>query len=331
MENLNKAMIIRNGNVIGAIGDKHFSNAPIGVIQAYSGNSAPWGYFLCDGASYKVKDYPDLYAVIGNTYGGDETNFNVPDYRETVLVGIGGNTTDTIASHDVYELGEFKDDQFQGHWHNLGNSSGIKTVALGASMVGGDIHSAEYDSSENRYMLDTALDAISDGTNGTPRVGTTTHGKQKGVTYIIKAFHTNEGTDEGVSDSVINYVDGKIDDTSTGDTQTTWSSSKIASEINPTIDQSKVFSDGELNIDTLYNTYGEGRYVIIGQGSVSNASATIDVQVLVGGTICYTAQAIYAGKTSATIFSAYTHQNPTINFDTNYLNACNHIAKVCSF
>ena len=32
------------------------------------------------------------------------------------------------------------------------------------------------------------------------------------MVYIIKAKHTNEGQDEGVSDSVIDYVDSKIAD-----------------------------------------------------------------------------------------------------------------------
>ena len=209
MENLKKAMIIRNGNVVGAVGDKNFSTAPIGTVLAYAGNEAPRGYLLADGASYPTTEYPDLYAVIGNTYGGDSTNFNVPDFRETVLVGVGENTTDTIADHDVYGLGEFKDDQLQGHWHNLGNSNGTVTVALGASAKGGSVTGAGV-SAENRYTVDTALDAITDGTNGEPRKGTTTHGKQKGVTYIIKAFHTNEGVDSGVSDDVVEYLASEL-------------------------------------------------------------------------------------------------------------------------
>lgn len=196
---------------------EYISNAPIGTVLSYAGQTTPNGYLICNGASYAVADYPDLYAVIGNTYGGDAENFNVPDYRETVLVGVGENTTDTIASHDIYGLGEFKDDQFQGHWHNLGSSDGIATVSLGAGEKGSSTNSAASDASMKRYVVSTALDAITDGRNGEPRVGTTTRSKQKGVNYIIKAFHTNEGQDEGVSDDVIDLVK----------TET----SKIASEI----------------------------------------------------------------------------------------------------
>ena len=234
MEDLKKSFYIRGGNVVGALGDKNFSTAPLGTVLSFAGQTAPYSYLLCDGASYKVADYPHLYAVIGNTYGGDSTNFNVPDFRETVLVGVGENTTDTIADHDVYGLGEFKDDQLQGHWHNLGNSNGTVTVALGASAKGGSVTGASV-GAENRYTVDTALDAITDGTNGEPRKGTTTHGKQKGVTYIIKAFHTNEGVDSGVSDDVVDYVDNKVDELisdTTTNTNSTWSSNMIASQIN---------------------------------------------------------------------------------------------------
>ena len=209
MEGFKKSVLVRGNSIIGAVGDKIYTSTPIGVVQAFSGTTTPVGYLICDGASYKVADYPDLYTVIGNTYGGNTENFNVPDYREVVLIGVGENTTDTITNHDVYGVGEFKDDQLQGHWHNLGNSNGTVTVALGASIKGGSTMGAN-PGGENRYTVEGALDAITDGTNGEPRVGTTTHGKQKGVTYIIKAFHTNEGVDSGVSDDVIDYIDSKI-------------------------------------------------------------------------------------------------------------------------
>ena len=199
MEGLKKGILVRNGVCVGAVGDKYFSNAPIGVIQAFSGQTAPHGYLLCNGTSYKVADYPDLYAVIGNIYGGDTENFNVPDYRETVLVGVGENTTDTIADHDVYELGEFKDDQFQGHEHNTYKN--YESNATGGS--GGD-------TSYGGIVQTPGI--VSDGTNGEPRKSTTTHGKQKGVTYIIKAFHTNEGVDSGVSDDVVEYVNDSLVD-----------------------------------------------------------------------------------------------------------------------
>lgn len=122
---------------------------------------------------------------------------------------------------------------------------------------------------------------------------------------------------------------GRIDDTSTGSTSSTWSSSKIKSEFNPTIDISKVFSNGALNIATLCSTYGNGRYVIVGQGTAGNGSATIDIWTLASNAISYIVNVTYSNKTSNT-FIGLTYENPTINFETSYLSACNHIAKVCT-
>jgi len=57
------------------------------------------GYLECDGSSYDVADFPDLWEVIGNTYGGfgsynSDTktysgNFQVPDFRNRKLAGTG--------------------------------------------------------------------------------------------------------------------------------------------------------------------------------------------------------------------------------------------------
>ena len=210
MNTKQKGYIVRNGVVIGLNEDiTLITSTPIGVVLPFAGSGAPSGYLICDGQEISRTEYPELFKVIGTTYGeGDgSTTFNVPDYRETVLVGAGENTTDTIAAHDVYELGEFKDDQLQGHRHKLGNSNGTVTVALGASNKGDSINGARSDTTTQRYIVDTALDAITDGTNGEPRIGSTTHGKQKGVTYIIKAYSTNEGEDVGLTDEVKNYID----------------------------------------------------------------------------------------------------------------------------
>ena len=183
MEGLKKSFLVKGNSIVGALGDKYFSNAPIGVIQAFSGTTIPHGYLLADGTSYKVADYPDLYAVIGNTYGGDTENFNVPDYRETVLVGVGENTTDTIASHDVYELGEFKDDQLQritGDFE-VGNRNTSPHT------------SGAFSTKESQYTwfalseTATSSSSVEFDSSKVTRSGTTTHGKQKGVTYIIKA------------------------------------------------------------------------------------------------------------------------------------------------
>jgi len=63
----------------------------IGEIITWAGASSPdpkW--LLCDGVSLVRADYPDLFAVIGTTYGAaDGSHFNLPDLRGVVGIGAG--------------------------------------------------------------------------------------------------------------------------------------------------------------------------------------------------------------------------------------------------
>ena len=144
---------------------------PCGSILAWYTGTAPTGYLICDGSTFDTSTYPMLYRVLG-------TNV-LPDLREVTLVGAGENDTLSIATHDVYTLGEFKDDQFQSHTHSY-TDYGISNTTSGIS-GGGLSYTAGYFSAWSR-------------TTGTPsgRTGTTTHGKQVGVNWIIKATASTE-------------------------------------------------------------------------------------------------------------------------------------------
>ena len=52
-------------------------------------NSRFPGFIECNGQSLSKNSYPDLFAVIGYTYGGSGANFNLPDYRNRKLTGCG--------------------------------------------------------------------------------------------------------------------------------------------------------------------------------------------------------------------------------------------------
>ena len=59
----------------------------------YSLRTEKTGWLLCDGASYSTTDYPELFAVIGYTFGGSEDNFNVPNYKGKFLQMISDSQT----------------------------------------------------------------------------------------------------------------------------------------------------------------------------------------------------------------------------------------------
>lgn len=78
---------------------KESTAAGYGTLTAGSLTARFPGYLLCDGSSYNVADYPVLWEVIGNTYGGTGSyntttkaysgTFNVPDYRNVRMCGTG--------------------------------------------------------------------------------------------------------------------------------------------------------------------------------------------------------------------------------------------------
>lgn len=153
-----------DGSLVRVAGGMLYADAPIGAIQSYGGETAPAGWLICDGSTLSRTDYTELFAVIGINFdeGDGETTFGIPDLRECVPVGAGKNITQSIANHDRYNLGQFKDDQVQ----DIGKMKAQATsgYSLASGGVAGYINA-----------------------NSALRTGETTHGKQLGVNYIIKA------------------------------------------------------------------------------------------------------------------------------------------------
>lgn len=62
-----------------------------GIVVPFAGQVAPVGWLLCDGKNYNTAEYPNLFQVIGYTYGGSGLTFKVPDFRGKTFWG--GDTT----------------------------------------------------------------------------------------------------------------------------------------------------------------------------------------------------------------------------------------------
>ncbi|MFY0652809.1 MAG: tail fiber protein [Cyclobacteriaceae bacterium] len=117
--NANSARSADNGN-------------PPGTILPFGGplGKIPAGYLACDGTSVAVADYPELYAAVEDSWGGDGgTNFYLPDFRGRFMRGFdngagndpnsgsrsalqtGGNTGDAV--------GSYQSDEFKSHNHDV--------------------------------------------------------------------------------------------------------------------------------------------------------------------------------------------------------------------
>lgn len=178
--------IVQNQNDIKALKslvDQVAGYVPVGTIMQGLYATAPTGFLLCDGQEVSIASFPELYAVIGTLaecQSENEGMFKVPDFRECVPVGIGTRSSG-VSNHDIYTLGQFKDDQFQGHEHGfkVPNNYLVVPYETGASISDNWLE-------VNLGIAKKTVGIVSDKTNGTPRIGSTTHGKQIGVNYIIK-------------------------------------------------------------------------------------------------------------------------------------------------
>lgn len=182
---------------------------PSGMITQYAGSLAPQGWLLCDGGSYSITTYPNLYAVIGNTYGGSlgAGTFNTPDTRGIFISGSGsqvisGNTyTRTLGAKQAHQLQDHKHTYSDLLWYDTdtGGGQGQTIFVSGADyqVPGGDNNGSNGDGNfSNRLTKATyPSNAVNPGTpiqqwnsptNVSALTGTETYPANIAFNYIIK-------------------------------------------------------------------------------------------------------------------------------------------------
>ena len=228
---------------------------PVGTLITTYKKIRPKNYLYCDGRDTTGTDdelsthYPALYMYLGSNV--------LPDYRECVMVGAEQNSTDTIATHDVYTEGQFKDDQMQEHTHD---------IYVGTSKMGYTGTTATRGQNLGGYAIGGTTIQATNIASG--RSGTTTHGKQKAVYVYIKAVDGVDITDE---DSFLSVVENYVD-------------TKVAEAIERcAAPHSLILSQTVTTTETTYNTYNsrkisDYRYLIF-QIGVTNSIRATDIVV----------------------------------------------------
>jgi microcystin-dependent protein len=152
---------------------------PVGSLQAYAGASAPTGWLLCDGGQTLITAYPELYSVLGTTYGSltngsggaGSTHFRVPDLRGRVPIGAGtgagqgasGSGAPSGTALTARTRGGFGGDERlqththtqDAHGHTLGggqsfgtnfgpNAGGVATFGLSVAIVNTNTYQGPY-------------------------------------------------------------------------------------------------------------------------------------------------------------------------------------------
>ena len=84
---------------------------PVGTILPYGGAASPTGWLLCEGQEVLRSDYPELFSVIGTSFGAGDgaTTFNLPDMRDRAAMGA---TTGHV-------LGAVEEDSMKSHTHTM--------------------------------------------------------------------------------------------------------------------------------------------------------------------------------------------------------------------
>jgi len=122
----------------------------VGELVVWAGTTSPDAKWLaCDGRSLLRTDYPDLFAVIGVTYGAaDGSHFNIPDLQGRVPLGVGsgsGLSTYNAGDNGGEETHALSTAESPSHSHaDTGHThtEGIAIPAVGAAIVGVPIPSA---------------------------------------------------------------------------------------------------------------------------------------------------------------------------------------------
>lgn len=208
-------IVIGNPVVLSGVDYKVYANGKVGdecvgTVKALTTVKVPYGWKKGEGQAISRVEYKDLFeAYRDQTYDSDPTHtllsrygegdgsttFNLPDYSEVSLVGVGSNTVDSVATpatftHDTFTQGEYKNDQFQDHRHWGGSARSLVYDPNGTATGTGRYMNTTGDSTTStRYSaFDQPVDSISVENINSGRHGDVTRGKSKGVTYIVKVY-----------------------------------------------------------------------------------------------------------------------------------------------
>lgn len=123
---------------------------PAGAVIDYAGPNAPQGWLFCFGQTLNATanpEYADLYAAIGNIYGGTSiADFMLPDLRDRVIAGksdmggisadrltglAGGVNGDVLGATGGAQAHTLSTAEMPSHSHNMGrgNDNNLGTAA----------------------------------------------------------------------------------------------------------------------------------------------------------------------------------------------------------
>jgi len=154
---------------------------PIGTLFPFAANTQdpPTGYLFCDGSAVSRTMYPDLFSVLGTTWGdGDgSTTFNLPRSEDLVLQG--ASSTNPVGTYKEAGL-----PNITGSTVAHADSASSKPAPTGAFYTGGTATVSTYgsDASRGKQMFDASRCSAIYGASDTVQPPAAC------VKFIIKAY-----------------------------------------------------------------------------------------------------------------------------------------------
>lgn len=174
---------------------------PVGVLLPYAaGTTISSKYLIANGASLLRASYPDLFALIGTTYGSvDGTHFTLPDARGRQLISVSGSHT--LGTSGGSETNTIVSANLPDHNHDFGNLAG---VANGNTDSSGD-HSHSYiitDFTNNTFV------GAGTGVTGSHSISTSINGAHTHpITNVPVSLNFGETGGGGFANTPLTTVD----------------------------------------------------------------------------------------------------------------------------
>lgn len=145
-------------------------NAYVGEIRLFAGPFAPVGWSYCHGQVLSASQYPALYAILGNAYGGDQQSFALPDLRGRVPVSFGSTPGQPGLPVELGEQGgsetvTLTQAELPSHRHTIS----LPNARLFAAATQGSLHQPAQDSvlAQGFFQGASAHEVESYATSGT--------------------------------------------------------------------------------------------------------------------------------------------------------------------
>ncbi len=173
---------------------KNNNGVPIGMMVPFPVSAIPAGFLEVDGSLQSISAYPDLGAYLGTRFNqaNDPAGyFRLPDSRGEFLRGWdhgrGIDAGRVLGAYQADSLQGFRLESMRAADGRVGNDDG------GSGAIGFGFAMSTATAESRPRNLTGAF--VTDGVNGTPRIGSETRGRNVAVMWCIKAWNApaNQG------------------------------------------------------------------------------------------------------------------------------------------